>query len=80
MRAWNDSPQQGTLEFVYPQAKAAINDGRTFSVNGSDDLVTPNWNTVGVTQVDIDKGRTIKHVKASVSAGENGRNDSFPYR
>ena len=62
-----------TLEFVYIRAKAAMNDGFTFAVEWTDDLVSPNWNTVGVTEEILSDDGTLQQVKASVPAGSETR-------
>ena len=62
-----------TLEFVYSQAKAAINDGLTFSVEWTDDLIAPNWSSAGVTEVVLGEDDTFRQMKALVPAGNNGR-------
>jgi hypothetical protein len=61
------------LEFQYSQAKNAINDGITFAVEWSDDLTTANWNSVGVTEVNTGEDDTLRHITASIPAGNNGR-------
>ena len=61
------------MEFVYIRAKAAINDGITFSVEWSDDLSSPNWNTVGVREEILGDDSTLQQVKASVPAGNGSR-------
>ena len=74
------SPIPGTLhlngnmiEFFYTRAKAAIADGITFNVEWSDDLSSPNWSSVGVTEQIISDDGTLQHVKASVSNGNGTR-------
>ena len=62
-----------TIEFVYTRAVAAINDGFTFSVEWSDDLSSPNWNTVGVSEEILSDDGTLQQVKASVPAGNGAR-------
>jgi hypothetical protein len=63
----------GTLEFVYPRAKAAINDGIIFRVEWTDDLVLPNWSNAGVSETVLSEDNTLQQVKASVSAGDGAR-------
>ena len=63
----------GTIEFVYARTVAAINDGFTFNVEWSDDLTSPNWNTVGVTEEILSDDGTLQQVKASVAAGNGTR-------
>ena len=58
-----------TIEFVYTRAKAAINDGITFNVEWSDDLTSPNWSSVGVSEEILSEDSTLQQVKASVSSG-----------
>ena len=74
------SPMPGTLhlngnmiEFFYTRAKAAINDGITFNVEWSDDLSSPNWNTVGVSEEILSDDGTLQQIKASVPAGNETR-------
>ncbi len=61
-----------TLEFLYSQAKVAISDGLTFSVEWTDDLTTPNWNNAGVTEVNLSEDDQFRYMKASVPAGTSG--------
>ena len=74
------NPMPGTLhlngnmiEFFYTRAKAAIADGITFNVEWSDDLSSPNWSSVGVTEQIISDDGTLQNVKASVSNGNGTR-------
>jgi hypothetical protein len=62
-----------TMEFVYPRAKAAMNDGFTFEVEWSDDLVLPNWSTTDVTEEVLSEDSVVQLVKASVPAGTGPR-------
>jgi hypothetical protein len=62
-----------TIEFVYVRAKAAINDGFTFSVEWNDDLTAPNWSSVGVSEEILSEDSTLQQVKASVSSGSATR-------
>ena len=62
-----------TLEFIYTRAKAAINDGIIFNVEWSDNLVSPNWSTTGVTEVIVSEDNTVQHVRDSVPAGTGSR-------
>jgi lysophospholipase L1-like esterase len=62
-----------TIEFVYTRAKAAINDGLTFNVEWSDDLTSPNWNTVGVSEVIVSEDSTLQQVKATIPVGTSTR-------
>ena len=52
---------------------AAINDGFTFSVEWSDDLLSPDWNTLGVTEEILSDDGTLQEVKASVPAENETR-------
>jgi hypothetical protein len=62
-----------TLEFLYSQAKVAISDGLAFSVEWTEELTTPNWNNVGVTEVSLGEDDQLRYIKASVPVGTNGR-------
>ena len=62
-----------TLQFVYSQAKAALNDGMTFSVEWTDDLNTPNWSTAGVVVQILSEDDTFRQVRATVHTGTGGR-------
>jgi hypothetical protein len=61
------------IEFFYSRAKAAIADGITFNVEWSDDLSSPNWSSVGVTEEIISDDGTLQQVKASLSDGNGTR-------
>ena len=62
-----------TLQFDYSQAKAALNDGMTFSVEWTDDLNTPNWSTAGVVVQILSEDDTFRQVRAIVHTGTGGR-------
>ncbi len=62
-----------SLQFVYSQAKAALNDGVTFSVEWTDNLNTPNWSTAGVVVQILSEDDTFRQVRATVHAGTGGR-------
>jgi len=60
------------LFFSYPRLKAAVADGTTFSVMWTDDLVTPNWSSEGVSENAVDQGAT-ELVTAALPMGGAGR-------
>ena len=62
-----------TLQFDYSQAKAALNDGMTFSVEWTDNLNTPNWSTAGVVVQILSEDDTFRQVRAIVHTGTGGR-------
>jgi hypothetical protein len=62
-----------TIEFVYTRSKAAIDDGFTFSVEWSEDLTSPIWNSAGVTEEILSEDSTLQQIKASVSVGNGTR-------
>ncbi len=62
-----------TIEFAYARAKAAINDGFTFNVEWSDDLMSPNWSSEGVSEEILSDDGTLQQIKASVSGGSGAR-------
>jgi hypothetical protein len=58
--------------FVYDQAKSAIGDGLTFTVQWTNDLANPNWSNSGVVEQILGEDATLRHIKASVQiAGSN---------
>jgi uncharacterized delta-60 repeat protein len=75
----NDAPgvltRNGTtLEFSYTRAKSAINDGFTFAVESTTDLVSPSsWNTTGVTEEKGGETSTTEQWKASVSIASDAQ-------
>lgn len=61
-----------SLEFNYTRSVSALNAGTIFAVQWSDTLAN-DWQAVGVTESIVSDNGTVQQMKATVSAGGNGR-------
>ncbi len=60
------------MKFIYLQAKTALNDGITFQVQWTDDLITPNWTSSGVVEQVLSEDDTFRQVRAVVHTSPLG--------